>query len=184
MVKLGDFGVAKAQNLLANREGAILLGKAPYMSPEQAQYRETDARSDLFSLGTVFYRLLTGTSVFDGADLTATLAKVVEAEPPPVTSLNPEVPEALSEILEKALARRPEARYQTAGDMGYALEHFMYHDRFGPTNVTLEAYLAELAPAASPVEASDEPPPSATQFATRPTKATSTEAATELLSDD
>lgn len=184
VVKLGDFGIAKAQNLLADREGLMLLGKAPYMSPEQAQYGGTDARSDLFSLGTVFYRLLTGASIFDGDDLTTTLANVVKAEPPPVTSLNPDVPEALEAILTKALARRPEDRYQSAGEMGYALEHFMYHDRFGPTNVTLEAYLAELVPAAPTGDRGTPATPSPTRFMTRPTRETYTEVATTLLPDE
>ena len=73
VVKLGDFGVAKAHKLLASREGAVLMGKAPYMSPEQADYKDTDGRSDLFSLGTVFYRLLTGVSVFKSDEVGSTL---------------------------------------------------------------------------------------------------------------
>ena len=146
VVKLGDFGVAKAHKLLASREGAVLMGKAPYMSPEQADYKDTDGRSDLFSLGTVFYRLLTGVSVFKSDEVGSTLRNVIRAEVPPVTSINQGVPVELEAILMKALARNPEDRYRSAGEMGYALEYFMYHDGFGPTNVALEAYLHELLP--------------------------------------
>ena len=146
VVKLGDFGIAKARNLLASLEGRVLMGKAPYMSPEQAEYRETDGRSDLFSLGVVFYRLLTGVSLFQADSSEATMRKVIDAEIPPVATFNAGVPEALETILMKALARTPEARFQSAGEMGYALEYYMYHDRFGPTNVALESYLAKLFP--------------------------------------
>ncbi len=146
VVKLGDFGVAKAHKLLASREGAVLMGKAPYMSPEQADYKDTDGRSDLFSLATVFYQLLTGVSVFEADDVSSTLRNVVRAEVPPVTSINRGVPAELEAILTKALARHPDDRYRSAGEMGYTLEYFMYHDGFGPTNVALEAYLHELLP--------------------------------------
>jgi serine/threonine-protein kinase len=146
VVKLTDFGIAKAVNYFRNREGEILLGKVQYMSPEQAQYKETDRRSDIFSLGIVLYEMLTGRILFGDEDTMVTLDNVVRKDIPPVTHYNKDVPEELQKILEKALARDLDARYQDAGEMGFALEHYMYHDRFGPTNVTLQKYLAELFP--------------------------------------
>jgi serine/threonine-protein kinase len=146
VVKLGDFGIAKARKLLESREGDILMGKAEYMSPEQADYRETTPRSDIFSLGVVFYQLLTGVSVFGDDDTLVTLRKVSGAQVAPVGEHNPGVPKDLEDILMKALRRRPQDRFGSAGEMGYALEYYMYHDRFGPTNVTLEKYVAELFP--------------------------------------
>jgi serine/threonine-protein kinase len=65
---------------------------------------------------------------------------------PPIEEYNPDVPPDLAVILNKALERDLEKRYQDAGKMGYDLEYFMYHDRFGPTNVTLEKYLRQLFP--------------------------------------
>ncbi|MBI2193547.1 MAG: serine/threonine protein kinase [Planctomycetes bacterium] len=146
VVKLGDFGIAKARNILASREGDVLMGKAQYMSPEQSEYRETDPRSDIFSLGIVFFQLLTGVSIFDNPDTSVTLQNVGRAKVPSIRKYNPNVPEELEEILKRALQRRPEKRFQSAGEMGYALEYYMYHDRFGPTNVTMEKYLRELFP--------------------------------------
>jgi serine/threonine-protein kinase len=146
VVKVGDFGIAKAAHVLASREGEILMGKAQYMSPEQSEYKETDRRSDIFSMGIVFYQLLTGKSVFEDDNTMITLRNVGRAKVPPIRQFNPEVPPELEKILQKALQRKPDKRYQNAGEMGYELEYFMYHDKFGPTNVTLEKYLAELFP--------------------------------------
>jgi len=146
VVKLGDFGIAKAQHYLANHEGDILMGKAQYMSPEQADYKETDGRSDLFSLGVVFYELLTGEAIFNSDDTMVTLRNVSRAQIPHIKKHKDDVPDDLAEIIMRALQRNPAKRFQSANEMGYALEYYMYHDRFGPTNVTLENYLLEIFP--------------------------------------
>ena len=146
VVKLTDFGIAKAANYMRNREGEILLGKIQYMSPEQAAYKETDRRSDVFSLGVVFYELLTGKLLFADEDTTVTMNNVIRKPIPPIEKYNPNVPKDLSAILHKSLARDLAERYQEAGKMGYEMEYFMYHDKFGPTNVTLAKYLRKLFP--------------------------------------
>jgi len=146
VVKLTDFGIAKAAHFLRNREGEILMGKVQYMSPEQAAYKETDQRSDIFSLGIAFYELLAGRSLFAHEDTNITLDNVAKMPIPPIEKYNPDVPGNLAKILYKALERDLEKRYQDAGKMGYDLEFFMYHDKFGPTNVTLEKYLRQLFP--------------------------------------
>lgn len=146
VVKLTDFGIAKAANYMRNREGEILLGKIQYMSPEQAAYKATDKRSDLFSLGVVMYEMLTGKLLFADEDTTVTINNVIRKPIPPIQKYNPNVPEDVARILHKALDRDLENRYQDAGQMGYDLEYFMYHDRFGPTIVTLAKYLRKLFP--------------------------------------
>lgn len=146
VVKLTDFGIAKAANYFRNREGEILLGKVQYMSPEQAQYKETDCRSDLFSLGIVFYEMLTGRILFGDEDTMVTLDNVVRKQIPPVNHYNANVPEGLARILNKALERDLAKRYQTAAEMGYDLEYYMYHDRYGPTNQMLQKYVREMFP--------------------------------------
>lgn len=146
VVKLTDFGIAKAANLMRNQEGDVLMGKAQYMSPEQAQYMQTDKRSDIFSLGIVAYELMTGQSLF-GSDKTAViLENVVYKEVGKPRTINPDLPEEVERILLKALERDVNKRYQDAGRMGYELEYYMYHNRFGPTNVTLEKYMNRLFP--------------------------------------
>ncbi len=144
--KLADWGIAKARRFLEQKEGDVLMGKVEYMSPEQASYEETDGRSDLFSLGTVFLELLTGINVFMCDDVFDTIDKVKECKVPDVKSMRKDVPDELCDIVYLALQRRRAKRYQTAGDMGYALEYFMYRDGYGPTIVKLAKYMAEIFP--------------------------------------
>ena len=146
-VKITDFGIAKARNLMKDQEGQVLMGKAQYMSPEQAQYMPTDRRSDIFSLGVVMMELLTGESIFGATeDTTIILENVVVKDIPRPRALNPEIPEALEKIILKALERPLARRYQDAGKMGYDIEYFMYHKGYGPTIVTLEKYMRQLFP--------------------------------------
>jgi serine/threonine protein kinase len=144
-VKLTDFGIAKARHLL-RLEGTVLMGTTRYMSPEQARFEETDARSDLFSLGIVLYELLTGRSLFDARDQKATFEAIIHKPVPRPSQLNPDVPGEVDRITLKALERDREKRYQTAGEMVHDLEYYMYHDRYGPTSTTLAKYLHEIFP--------------------------------------
>lgn len=144
VVKLTDFGVAKAKTLAMDLEGEVLLGKVRYMSPEQASFGRTDQRSDVFAAGILLYELLTGDPLFDGDDTVVTLDEVVHREIPPLEQVAPEVPPELAAIVGRALERDVERRFQTAGQMGFALEKYMYSNRFGPTNLSLHRYLRTL----------------------------------------
>ena len=146
VVKLTDFGIAKAANYMRNREGDILLGKTQYMSPEQAAFKETDARSDIFSLGICMFELLSGQNLFEDEDTLVTLDKVMHQDIPSLRGLNPQIPPKVEQILTRALERDLDKRYQTAHEMGDDLEHFMYDKGYGPTNLALEKYLYELYP--------------------------------------
>ena len=146
-VKITDFGIAKAHNLMKDQEGEVLMGKAQYMSPEQAQYKPTDRRSDIFSLGLVMYELLTLQPVFNAKDeTTVILENVSTREIVSPRKLNPAIPEPLERILLKAVERSLAKRYQDAGKMSYDLEYFMYNKGYGPTIVTLERYMRQLFP--------------------------------------
>ncbi|MFC2171203.1 serine/threonine protein kinase [Acidobacteriota bacterium] len=146
-VKITDFGIAKARNVMKNLEGEILLGRVHYMSPEQAQFLKTDRRSDLFSLGIVMYELLTGESLFGTSDVTKIILRdVINREITAPREIHAEIPEHLERIVLKALTRDLDRRYQDAGEMAYDLEYFMYHKGYGPTIVTLEKYIRELFP--------------------------------------
>lgn len=146
-VKITDFGIAKARDIMQDREGSVVMGKAPYMSPEQALGKKTDQRSDLFSLGIVLFELLTGETLFSGGeDAKAIMKQVCEKEISSPRELNPEIPESLEKILLKALERDLKKRYSDAGKMGYDLEYFMYHKGYGPTIQTLEKHLRLLFP--------------------------------------
>jgi serine/threonine-protein kinase len=123
--KVLDFGIALAQEQQGRPdEPKKLIGTPNYMSPEQALARPLDARSDVFSIGTILYELVTGHRAFDGADIDEILTKVVKIDPPGVTSWRPEVSPVLGEIIMKALAKDPANRYQTAAQLRNDLAAF------------------------------------------------------------
>jgi serine/threonine protein kinase len=142
-VKLTDFGIAKARMVMEQEEGEVLMGKVEYMSPEQARYEATDRRSDLFSLGIVLYELLTGHHIFETEDIYQTLENVKEAPIPHPKKYRADLPDMLSDIVMRSLERDLSRRYQTAGEMGVALEYYMYHKGYGPTIQTLGNYVKE-----------------------------------------
>jgi serine/threonine-protein kinase len=143
VVKLGDFGIAKAKGYFQDQEGEVLLGKARYMSPEQASFLPTDARSDVFSLGVVLHETLSASPLFLDTTTARIIQNVTQMEIPPISTVREEVPEVVQAILAQALERTPAKRFD-AETFGYQLEYFLYNDRFGPTNNSLRDYIAEL----------------------------------------
>jgi Tol biopolymer transport system component/tRNA A-37 threonylcarbamoyl transferase component Bud32 len=133
-VKVLDFGLAKmtatgpiqapaASVLTQPITGAgMILGTLQYMSPEQLEGRETDARSDIFSFGCVLYEMLTGQRAFQAASQATLIAAVLEREPEPIASLVPMVPPMLARVVKKCLAKDPDKRWQTAADLRSELE--------------------------------------------------------------
>lgn len=127
--KLLDFGASRKIHLEPGAEGdsvtvslsitlhGHVLGTVPYMSPEQAQGKKVDARSDLFSLGAVLYEMATGLRAFRGESTATILAEILRGEPTPVRTLNPQVPEELQRIIGKALEKDPADRYQSATEI-------------------------------------------------------------------
>jgi serine/threonine protein kinase/dienelactone hydrolase len=115
--KIMDFGLAKVKGgTLLTREGTTL-GTVAYMSPEQARGQEVDHRSDIWSLGIVMYEMLSGQLPFMGDREASILYSVVHEEPKPVTAWNPDIPPQLQQIVDHALKKKPEARYQSAADL-------------------------------------------------------------------
>jgi serine/threonine-protein kinase len=120
---LTDFGVAKLAQANLTRSG-LVFGTPGYISPEQFMGEKIDGRSDLFSLGVLLYVLLTGTEPFAqrGMELTTIMKKILTAAPDPPSQVRADVPRGFDVILNKALAKRPEKRYQTGQEMAMALE--------------------------------------------------------------
>src|SRR5215469_14044668 len=126
VVKLLDFGLAKqnhgslthdeTQSISVTQVGTIM-GTPAYMSPEQAEGKLADARSDIFSFGAVLYEMLAGRRAFSGGSSAATLGAVVHKDPAPLTA-----PPALEAIVRKCLSKSPDSRFQTATDLRRALE--------------------------------------------------------------
>lgn len=123
-VKIIDFGIAKAANQNSNTMIGTIKGKVSYMSPEQASGDTVDHRSDLFSTGIVLYELLTLRKVYDG-DTFQALAKARNAIFEPAETIRPDIPRDLAVILNKALAKDPDHRYQTADSMLKDIDRFM-----------------------------------------------------------
>ncbi|HUG54014.1 MAG TPA: protein kinase [Vicinamibacteria bacterium] len=125
-VKLTDFGIAKAATKASSTDKGALRGKLLYMSPEQAWGKPMDKRSDVFSLGIVFYEMLTEQKPFLGTSEMSILETVRECRVPPPTTVNDRIPEKLERVVMKALERDPEVRYQDAGDMLRDLERVLH----------------------------------------------------------
>jgi eukaryotic-like serine/threonine-protein kinase len=140
-VKLTDFGIAKALDLMYNEEGKVIAGKDEYLSPEQASYAVTDARADLFPLGIVLTELLLSRNVFRDADRLVSRQNILTMPIPQFSKLRPEIDPKLEAIIQKALQRDREKRYQSAFEMLHDLEVYLYSDGYGPTHDKLGAYL-------------------------------------------
>jgi serine/threonine-protein kinase len=143
-VKLTDFGIAKAKGFLTDQEGEVVAGKADYMSPEQANFQITDKRSDLFSAGVVLAHLLLGRNIFKSNTAEESRQRIMNMAIPDFRTLDPRIDERLNEILHCALSRDLDKRYDSADQLLYDLEHYIYHTGYGPTNETLGKYMREL----------------------------------------
>ncbi len=142
-VKIVDFGIAKAATQSSMTQVGMIKGKVAYMSPEQADGKLIDYRSDIFSLGIILYELVTGKRMFQG-DTMQILSKVRMAEFIPPDQLVTGLPAKLYDILGQALAKDPEGRYQSCNDMLADLEECMYALSRRPTTRSLSEYMKGL----------------------------------------
>src|SRR3989304_4660210 len=92
------------------------------MSPEQFMGVAADRRSDIYSAGVILYQFLTGERPFTGSNMTIIMHKVLKQPPTPARAFNPDLPEALQKVVEKAIAKRPEDRFQTSAEFMKALK--------------------------------------------------------------
>ena len=116
-VKVTDFGIAKAVSDSKTKSG-IVLGTPNYMSPEQINGLKIDGRSDIFSLGVVFYELLAGQLPFRGKTLANLFYQITQVKHPSLRQLNPKVPRPCEQVIDKALAKDPKQRFKNAGEFG------------------------------------------------------------------
>jgi serine/threonine-protein kinase len=144
IVKVLDFGIAKLSRRRAasavrrssspvsvlSSEPGLVRGTPKYMSPEQARGIEVDARSDIFSLGSVIYEMVTGRAAFEGDTASDVIAEILKVEPPPPAELAPDVPAELERIICKALRKDRATRYQSVADLQVDLQDFKKEAEF------------------------------------------------------
>jgi serine/threonine-protein kinase len=123
-VKVMDFGIARAGGGGMTQTG-VVMGTPQYISPEQAQGKAVDGRSDIYSLGIVLYEMLTGRVPFDDPNPVTVTYKQVKEDPLPPSAVDPEIPPALEAVVMKALAKNPANRYQSAHEMKTDLQRFL-----------------------------------------------------------
>jgi eukaryotic-like serine/threonine-protein kinase len=123
--KVLDFGIAKQLVSTTDSptltQAGLIVGTPFYMSPEQALGRPVDARSDLFSLGVVLYEALAGRRPYEGESVTETMMNIIMQEPPDLSVVAPSLPASLSDVVNRALQKKPERRFGSAGEMIDAL---------------------------------------------------------------
>ncbi len=137
--KIADLGIAKL-NLAQFTLPGHVLGTPAYMAPEQLSGEGVDGRSDLFSLGVILYAMVTGHSPFHGNSATTVCFKVVNREPVPASALDLELPRALDAVISRAIAKDPNARYQSGSDFAADLQQLQQQRQAGSTttNATLK----------------------------------------------
>lgn len=126
-VQITDFGLARAIDDASMTRSGVIAGTPQYMSPEQAHGDAIDHRSDLFSLGSLIYFILTGRSPFRAETTMGVLNRIGNDEPRPIRSINADVPEWLEQIVTKLLAKSPADRYQTASEVAEDLQRWHAH---------------------------------------------------------
>jgi hypothetical protein len=126
-VKITDFGLARAAADASLTQSGVVAGTPHYMSPEQAEGKPVDHRSDLFSLGSVLYAMCSGRAPFRADDSMAILKRVCEETPTPIREINPEVPDGLAAIIDKLLAKNPAERFQSAAEVAELLNRHLAH---------------------------------------------------------
>lgn len=143
-VKILDFGVAKAENLVGETRAGEVKGKLGYLSPEQITGKTVDHRADIFSLGVVLYEWLSGRRLFSGNSDVEVLKSVIEGRIYPPSYFKPDVPRPVEEIVLRALERNRELRYQSAWDMLADIDMFLSGQRFVPTNIHLSNFMRQI----------------------------------------
>lgn len=156
--KVLDFGLAKlrareagddensSKTIAKDTEPGTVMGTVGYMSPEQAQGRAADSRSDIFSLGCVLYEVAAGKRAFRGDSSVDTLHKIIHNDPEPIRTIRADVPQDLVRILRKMLAKDPDERYQSAKDVAIDLRDLLRELDTNPSGPAATAPSAAIPP--------------------------------------
>ena len=170
-IKVMDFGIARVLGTARMTKQGNIIGTIEYMSPEAIQGQEVDARADIYSLGILLYEMLTGRIPFDAdTEFSMMMAQIQQAPPPPRT-FAPHIPLALEHAIMRSLAKKPDARFQTAAEFRAALEASV---RVGPDTIPIGA--APTIPAMPATRLAEAPTSGQSQQVTMPIAAVSHQA--------
>ncbi|MCS6856161.1 MAG: serine/threonine protein kinase [Sandaracinaceae bacterium] len=158
-VKVTDFGLAKAAGRASYTRAGVVKGKLAYMSPEQIRGQPLDHRSDVYATGILLWEMLTGTRLFLAPTDQETILRVYHAQVPPPRTIRPDIPEELEAIAMKALAKRPEDRYESAEAMQEDITAWLYSLSRPVRTSTIGTFMRWLFPEANR-SPSSRPPPS------------------------
>src|SRR3990172_1471169 len=161
---LTDYGIAKMLGVTSFTDSGMVMGSAHYMAPEQAQGLATDVKTDIYSLGIVLFQALAGRVPFDGDTTGSVIAQQIAAPLPSLASINPSLSPAVQSVLEKALAKNPSERYQSADELATGLKTALAMQSPAPAG---EAAAARPG-AAAPVVVGAEPAPGTTRLEPSP----------------
>jgi serine/threonine-protein kinase len=141
LVKVVDFGIARAEGRHTVTRTGFVKGKSAYMSPEQCLGQPLDRRSDVFALGIILFELATSRRLFKRANSYQTLQAIAVAEVPPPRELNPQMDKTVEAVILRALARRKEDRFSSAEEMQEALEYAMHKASLRGARSDLEKFM-------------------------------------------
>ncbi len=143
IVRVMDFGIAKALDQVSLTQPGTLRGSVPYMAPEQVNHQPIDRRADVFALGVVLWEITVGKRLFAHHTAIGTIARIVGMEIPRPSTERAGYPDVLEQIVMKSLERDPERRYQTAEDMGEALRRFLVASGICTTSTTIRGFVED-----------------------------------------
>ncbi|HEY7819255.1 MAG TPA: serine/threonine-protein kinase, partial [Vicinamibacteria bacterium] len=145
-VKIMDFGIARIEGSHQITKSGVMIGTLHYMSPEQIRGEKLDGRTDIFSAGCILYELLTGVRPFSGESATSILYSIVHETPKPIAEKSADFPQEIQKIVDRALAKKVEDRFASAGEMAKELEKILsvYRKTLPRTTPAHEKSLKEL----------------------------------------
>jgi serine/threonine-protein kinase len=147
-VKVADFGLAKALNSQNLTQAGMLKGKIPYLAPEQIRGKNADRRTDIYALGVTLYELVTGRRPFEAENDVALMSAVAMEPPPPAQRHRPDLPAELGAVIDRALRKAPDQRFQTCREMQGELDAYLrQHDvTIGPFEIAAYINQADAIP--------------------------------------
>jgi serine/threonine protein kinase len=145
-IKIMDFGIARVEGSHQITKSGVMIGTLHYMSPEQIRGDKLDGRTDIFSAGCILYELLAGVRPFSGESATSILYNIVHETPRPVIEKHPDLPQEVQRVIDRALAKKPDERFPSAGAMAKELEKILsvYRKTLPRTTSAHESSLQEI----------------------------------------